>query len=216
MVKNGLKWVKFVLLSRIMLCRDNALFLTLFFENGHFFSSNIRHYWCNFGRHYLSNFQITGLYPHGRRFPCFSNFIQKCQGSPTSPLAADVLCCPWCLCWIGVVWEVAPTCWGERGFFWQVKFYFSQFELWFLMHRLMKVLIGPPIKSSWVSLIKCGDKKSCHLVETIINVENQKLLSNVHVQLFMSCLILGGHNDSASFSVSTLLSIFKDDLFCHL
>ena len=37
MVKNGLKWVKFVLLSRITLCRDYALFLTLFFEKIYFF-----------------------------------------------------------------------------------------------------------------------------------------------------------------------------------
>ena len=29
-------------------------------ENQHYFSK-FRHYWCNFGRHYLSNIQITGL-----------------------------------------------------------------------------------------------------------------------------------------------------------
>ena len=51
-----------------MLCRNYALFWTLFCENIHYFQIlyiiflNIRHYWCNFGRHYLSNFQITGLW----------------------------------------------------------------------------------------------------------------------------------------------------------
>ena len=63
MVKDGLKWVKFALLPRIMLCRDFALFWTLFMKNRHYFS-NLRHYCCYFGRHYLSNFQITGLASH--------------------------------------------------------------------------------------------------------------------------------------------------------
>ena len=35
-------------------------FLDIFFKNRHYFS-NFRHYCCNFGRHYLFNFQITGL-----------------------------------------------------------------------------------------------------------------------------------------------------------
>ena len=61
MVKFGLKWVKFALLSQIMLCRDYALFLTFFLKID-IILSNIRHYLCNFGGHYLSNFQITGLY----------------------------------------------------------------------------------------------------------------------------------------------------------
>ena len=75
-----------------------------------------------------SHFKFAERLKMLRRFPCFSNFIQKCQGSPTSPLAADVLRCPWRLCWIGVVWEVAPTCWRERHSFWQVQFYFSPFQ----------------------------------------------------------------------------------------
>ena len=56
----GQKWVKFALLSRSILFREYALFWTLLVEKIHNFS-NLRHHCCNFGRHYLSNFQITGL-----------------------------------------------------------------------------------------------------------------------------------------------------------
>ena len=63
MVINESKWVKFVLLSRIMLCCVYAIFLHYFLKRD-IILSNIRHYWYNFGTHYLSNLQITGLlYP---------------------------------------------------------------------------------------------------------------------------------------------------------
>ena len=55
------KWVKFAFLSLSRMCRDFALFWTFILKNRHYFS-NFRHYCCNFGRHYLSNFQITGLH----------------------------------------------------------------------------------------------------------------------------------------------------------
>ena len=58
MVKNG---------SYSLFCRKSCyVAITRFF--GHYFVkidiilSNIRHYLYTFGRHYLSNFQITGLY----------------------------------------------------------------------------------------------------------------------------------------------------------
>ena len=43
-----------------MLCRNYALFGQYFLKID-IILSNIRHYLCNFGRHFLSNFQITGL-----------------------------------------------------------------------------------------------------------------------------------------------------------
>ena len=52
--------------SNSLFCRESCYVAIMRFF-GHYFLKidiilpNIRHYLCNFGRHYLSNFQITGL-----------------------------------------------------------------------------------------------------------------------------------------------------------
>ena len=92
--KIGTKWVNWLKVgsngskmsqngSNSIFCRESCyVAIRRFF--GHYFLkidiilSNIRHYLCNFGRHYLSNFQITGLNMSGL-LPMIIVFIVGCN-----------------------------------------------------------------------------------------------------------------------------------------